>query len=60
MTKREIKDAIELLEEEREETMLMRKQVNRFRIKLDEKIHKYSTAIIVLQSKIEEWGGTND
>lgn len=54
MTRKEIKDAIQLLEEEQEETIKMRKHVNTFRIKLDEKIHKYSTAIIILKSKIND------
>lgn len=54
MTRKEVREAIELLEEEQEETINMRKEVNKFRVKLDEKIHKYSTAIIILKSKINE------
>lgn len=53
MTKREIKDALELIREEQEEAMYLRDEFHKRVTKLNEKIHKYGTIIIILESKLE-------
>ena len=57
MTNKEIKEALELIREEQEEAMFLRDEFNKRVTKLNEKIHKYQTVIIILESKI---GGTED
>lgn len=57
MIQKEIKEALELIKEEQEETMFLRDEFNKRVTKLNEKIHKYQTIIIILESKL---GGTED
>ena len=50
MTKREIEEALELIKEEQQEAIFIRDEFNKRVRRLNEKIHKYGTAIIILEN----------
>lgn len=52
MTKKEIKAALDLLKQEQNELIRMSREADLYKRKLNEKIHKYGTAILILESKL--------